>query len=102
MTYLESVIIGISTAAVLVSIYMFIRGEVIYRWYQLFLNIAYQLDTQAWNEGRMRYSYLAHFSENLISYQQALISLSVFSKWDCFTNKTVRDTFRTYYEANFK
>ena len=44
MAYFESVIIGICTAAVLVSIYMFIRGEIIYRWYQLFLNIAYELD----------------------------------------------------------
>ena len=102
MAYFESVIIGICTALVLVSIYMFIRGEIIYRWYQLFLNIAYELDVQAWNEGRMKYSYLKHFSENLIPYQQAVISLSVFSKWDCFTNKIVRDTFKTYYEANFK
>lgn len=102
MIYFESIIIGITAAIVLVSIYMLIRGEIIYRWYQLFLNIAYQLDAQAWSEGRMRYSYLDHFSENLLSYQQALVSLSVFSKWDCFTNKIVRDTFKAYYEANFK
>jgi hypothetical protein len=102
MNYFESVMTGICTALVLVSIYMFIRGEVIYRWYQLFLNIAYELDVQAWSEGRMKYSYLEHFSENLISYQQALVSVSVFSKWDCFTNKIVRDTFKAYYEANFK
>lgn len=102
MIYFESVIIGFCTAAVLISIYMLIRGEIIYRWYQLFLNIAYQLDLQAWNEGRMRYSYLDHFYENLISYRQAVSSPSIFNKWDCFTNKIVRDTFKTYYEANFK
>ena len=102
MNYFESVIIGICTALVLVSIYMLIRGEVIYRWYQLFLNIAYELDVQAWNEGRMKFSYLKHFSEILIPYQQAVVSLSVFSKWDCFTSKIVRDTFKAYYEANFK
>ena len=102
MTYFGSAMVGICTALVLVSIYMLIRGKIIYRWYQLFLNIAYDLDTQAWSEGRMKYSYLEHFSENLISYQQALVSLSVFSKWDCFTNKIVRDTFKAYYEANFK
>ena len=102
MAYFESVIIGICTAAVLVNIYMFIRGEIIYRWYQLFLNIAYELDVQAWSEGRMKFSYLKHFSEILIPYQQAVDSLFVFSKWDCLTNKIVRDTFKTYYEANFK
>ena len=102
MAYFGSVIIGICTALVLVNVYMFIRGEIIYRWYQLFLNIAYELDAQAWSEGRIRYSYLNHFHENLMPYQQAVDSLFVFSKWDCFTNKIVRDTFKIYYEANFK
>lgn len=102
MIYFEAAIIGICIAVVLVSIYMLVRGEIIYRWYKLFLNIAYQLDVQAWNEGRMRYSYLDHFYENLAPYQQVLTNLSIHNKWDCFTNKVVRDTFRTYYEANFK
>lgn len=102
MTYFETVIIGICIGLILLNIYTFIRGKIIYRWYQLFLDIAYQLDMQAWKEGRMRYSYLDHFSENLMPYEQALVSVFVFSKWDCFTNKIVRDTFKTYYEANFK